>query len=140
MLLEPKCAELSGIKSLYTQGKIVDLTLQSNYYCLLGINNCNKESRKIKQLSEKWFELRKEAKVTGSTLHRAIGLGTLKEAQAHFESVYNGVEKPEPSHNKKKAMKHGRDNEINTVATLVGKLLPVHNCICGRGLQSNSIC
>ena len=86
------CAELSGIKSLYTQGKIVDLTFQSNYYCLLCINNCNNESRKIKQLSEKWFELCKEAKVTGSTLHRAIGLGTLKEAQANFESVNNGVE------------------------------------------------
>ena len=65
--------------------------------------------------------MRKEAKVTGSTLHRAIGLGTLKEAQAHFESVYNGVETPEPSHNKKNAVKHARDNEINAVATLVVK-------------------
>ena len=69
----------------------------------------------------------KEAKVTCSTLHRAIGLGTLKEAQAHFESIYNDVEKPEPSHNQTNAMKHGRENEINAVATLVGKLLPVYN-------------
>ena len=117
MLFEQKCAKLFGSKFLYTQGKIVDLTFQSNYYCLLGINNCNNESRKIKQLSEKWFELHKEAKVTGSTLHRAIGLGTLKEAQAHFQSIYNGVENQNQAIIKKNAMKHGRDNEINAVAT-----------------------
>jgi hypothetical protein len=33
----------------------------------------------IKQRSDKWFDIRKAARVTGSTMHSALGLRGLKE-------------------------------------------------------------
>ena len=42
----------------------------------------------MKQRSKLWYSLCKECCVTGSRLHSAIGLRTLKEQKEHFKSSY----------------------------------------------------
>jgi hypothetical protein len=48
----------------------------------------------MKQKTDRWLQLRKESRVTGSTLFRAFGLTTLREQQEHFDCVYHGIERP----------------------------------------------
>ena len=87
------CALQNG-NNLYTLGATVELDKQENYMCL--IDKCldittSLDTRQVKQNTPRWFEIRKEAKVTGSTMHRALGLDTLKSQQSHFDQVYSGV-------------------------------------------------
>ena len=63
----------------------------------------------MKQMSELWYSLCKECCVTGSTLHSAIGLRTLKEQKEHFKKVISKIDKPTEIN---KAMQHGIDNEV----------------------------
>ena len=45
----------------------------------------------VKQHSEKWFQIRKQARVTGSTLNAALGFDTLqkqKQKQHHYIHVH----------------------------------------------------
>ena len=37
----------------------------------------------VKQRSDKWFEIRKQYRITGSTLNAALGLDTLKKQKDH---------------------------------------------------------
>ena len=63
----------------------------------------------MKQRSELWYSLCKECSVTGSTLHSAIGLRTLKEQKDHFKKIISKVDKPTKI---TKVMQHGIDNEV----------------------------
>ena len=46
------------------------------------------------QRAEKWHTLRSKFKVTGSTLHNALGLQSLREQQAHFDQTILGKKAP----------------------------------------------
>ena len=63
----------------------------------------------MKQRSELWYSIRKESCITGSTLHSAIGLRTLKEQKEHFKKFISKIDKPIEIN---KAMQHGIDNEV----------------------------
>ena len=111
---------------------IVDLGKQENYVCLKEhiqtIHSEEIDSCYIKQRTQAWFDKRKKAKATGSTLYRAIGLSTLKEQQIHFDKLgcnksLNEVDFPESV---KLAMKHGTENEINAIGTIVNQVIPVY--------------
>ncbi|VDI14617.1 Hypothetical predicted protein [Mytilus galloprovincialis] len=118
---------------LYCRGKICYLSEQQNYVCITGIQNntikrddvSSLDTTFVKQKSTAWKTIRSFAKVTGSTCFDALGLGGLKKQKEHFEYVFSGKEKTEPSPEVKKYMQHGTVNEINCVATLVSKVLPV---------------
>ncbi|CAG2203301.1 unnamed protein product [Mytilus edulis] len=84
----------------------------------------NDDTRKIKQRSEEWFSIRKQAKVTGSTLYKAIGLENLSSMRDHFDNVICNLKEAPKNQFTISAMQHGTDNEINAVSTLVGKILP----------------
>ena len=76
------------------------------------------------QRSEIWHELQKRSRVAGSTLHSAIGLRGLKKQNVHFSKFMEGHEmsvtpEVEPR------LQHGMKDEINAVATLIGRFLPV---------------
>ena len=61
-------------------------------------------------------------------MYKALGLGTVKEQKHHYEHVIQGSlpsNKADISPETAAAMKHGIDNEIHAVATIVGKILPV---------------
>ena len=63
----------------------------------------------MKQRSELWYSLRKECSVTGSTLHSAIGLRTLKEQKEHFKKFISKIDKATEI---TEAMQHCIDNEV----------------------------
>ncbi|KAH3882766.1 hypothetical protein DPMN_006711 [Dreissena polymorpha] len=87
--------------------------------------NDESNPRLIAQRSHEWHAVRKEAKVTGSTLYGAIGCDGLAKQKEHFEKIICGIPEKEHSLEVKAAMKWGTDNEINAVSTIVGKILPV---------------
>ena len=83
------------------------------------------ETRFIKQRSPMWHAMRKSARVTGSTVHSAIGLRGLKAQKLHFEEYIEG--KPmQISAELEKRFTHGSENEQHAIATLIGTILPVY--------------
>ncbi|CAG2212896.1 unnamed protein product [Mytilus edulis] len=117
---------MNGSETSFVIGKEADMNNQPNYFCLRSefYKETNSQCTKfLQQRSDEWFELRKQAKVTASTMHTALGLRTLKEQQAHYDSVIlnkdkDGVQSPTPQ------MLHGIENEKHGVATICGKILP----------------
>ena len=114
-------------------GVTVDLSHQSNYICMTGdVRESIDTSQpaitpvRIKQGSPKWGELREGAAVTGSTIYKAVGMETLKEQQVHHDFVFKGKPRPQPPPEVQRNMQHGIVNEINAVATLVAKVIPVY--------------
>lgn len=99
---------------------------ESNMYHEIVENIDSQEitTRKVKQKSDFWFERRKEAKVTGSTIFQAIGLDGLQKQKEHFDAVVCGVEKSRTK-NVENALQYGTDNEPNVAATFVGKVMPL---------------
>ena len=139
-LLDQMCKIISAIRQSYhnySQDTVVVLQNQSNYVCLLGLENepvvqldktrevAMMYSHFVKQRSQEWFEIRKLAKVTGSTLNSALCLSTVKKQAEHYDNVMNGKAPSEFLKHVRSAMEYGTANEQNTVATIVGKILPV---------------
>ena len=69
--------------------------------------------------------MRRQVAVTGSTLHRAIGMDGLTRLKENFDEKVNDAEPQMPSTEVQQAMDHGTDNESNMIATLVSKVLPI---------------
>lgn len=108
----------------------IHLELQSNYVCLkaLGGDELQENAddpRITKQRSLAWDNLRKNSRITGSTIFKALGLDTLKEQQKHHDKVYKGIDEP-ISEDLQKMFDYGTEQEINAIGTLVGKILPVY--------------
>lgn len=81
--------------SVYRTGQSLQFEQQDNYMCITESSGddfdkievtAERERCVLKQRSPAWFEVRKSAKVTGSTAHKALGLHTLKEQQKHIGS------------------------------------------------------
>ena len=72
--------------------------------------------RFIRQRSNLWFDVRQEARLTGSSMHDALGFRTLKNQRQHYDKF---VEKrpheiPDTMQN---ALEHGQKHEV------------IHTCI-----------
>lgn len=80
----------------------------------------------LKQRTPEWFELRKTVEVTGSVMHKAIGMETLVAQREHYDANVGGKEAPEFSKAQKDAMSHGTENEVNAIATFVSKVMPTY--------------
>ena len=63
----------------------------------------------MKQRSDLWLNLRKKSLITGSTMHNAIGLRTLKAQKEHFKIF---VKKSKEDSDITPAMQHGMDHEV----------------------------
>ena len=116
----------------YCTESILELDKQHNFTCLLGMDKQYLEenriephlySRFLKQRGEAWFDLRKEAKVTGSSLNKSIGLDTLKAQRTHYDVYVKGMQAPPWSDEQLAALEYGRDNEIHAMGTLVSKVI-----------------
>ncbi|CAC5412480.1 unnamed protein product [Mytilus coruscus] len=83
--------------------------------------------RFIKQRSTRWFDERKEFRLTGSKLFEGLGLDSLKNLQKHHDKVVKkkDVEERIPAEIQTR-MDHGTLSEIHAVATLVSKVLPIY--------------
>jgi len=125
-------AACNGSESMYSLEGVIDLSDQANYVCLSSTTSqkaCNQNisTEYIKQRTERWHHDRNKAKVTGSTLHQALGLSTLKKQQEHYDRVIVG--KKTQSHDKTEnieAMQHGVVNEINAAGTLMARIMPIY--------------
>ena len=107
-----------GNQADFCPGDTVLLDNQRNYNCLPEAGHGENVSYKyIKQRTDKWFNIRKEAKVTGSTIYGSLGLESLKKQVQHFDQVINKKEAPEPDQDTNKRMQHGRENEIHALGT-----------------------
>ena len=97
-----------------------------------NILNLNDEmnAEYIKQRSVEWKSLRQTARVTGSTFNAALGLDTLAKQKEHHYTFICGRSAHEPNEELAKKFRHGTENEVNVVATLVGYIMPafLHNC------------
>ena len=118
---------LNGSSKHYRYGRDIEIDLikQANYVCLPATAVDARENPEVKQRSQEWHRLRSGARVTGSTLFKTLGLGTLKDQKAHFDSVFRDI-KEEISPELQVRYDYGTSNEITAVATLVGKILPVY--------------
>ncbi|CAG2191099.1 unnamed protein product [Mytilus edulis] len=83
------------------------------------------DARITKQRSDSWLNLRKESRITGSTIFKALGLSTLKEQQRHFDKTYGGLTEAIPDE-LQTLFDYGTEQEINGIGTLVGKIIPVY--------------
>ena len=63
----------------------------------------------IKQRSEKWLNLHKQCHLTGSTMHNALGLRTLKAQKDHYDDFVLSKNITCPVND---AMKHGQQHEV----------------------------
>ena len=78
----------------------------------------------IKQRTPEWFKLCRTAKVTGSTLFRALGLESLSDLKSHHYKFIKKRSPPEFPDDVKLRLQYGQNNEKHVIATLVGALLP----------------
>lgn len=92
------------------------LTLNPNYRS----DDCRFEK---KHRSDLWFEIRKNARVTGSSMNQAIGLGKLRQ-QEHYDAVFHNKPKPDYNSDVRERMQYGTIHEIDAIATLTAKVLP----------------
>ena len=78
----------------------------------------------VKQRSTLWYSLRKESRLTGSSMYNAIGLRSLKEEQKHFDSfILRKDVTPDPK--LKPALDHGIKHEVTS--SLIESSFQVHS-------------
>ncbi|WAR15615.1 hypothetical protein MAR_005720 [Mya arenaria] len=120
------CLCLSSLNgATYISDVNVNLEKGENYIPLkMQIQDIH-NTRLIPQRTDKWFEVRKCAKVTGSTLYKALGLDGLKKQKEYFEHIKCNLPEQEVSEQAKLNMQHGTLNEENAVATIISKIMPI---------------
>ena len=119
------CSFMQKSNTPYAKDEQVDFTNQPNIALLRDTpDTCAEiEPRFVKQRSEIWHLLRKKARVTGSTMHSAIGLRGLKEKKNHFAKFIDDVSVPFTEETIIR-MDHGVKHEPDATATIVGRVLP----------------
>ena len=76
---------------------------------MYGRNFLENHPEFIKQRSDHWFKLHERSHITGSTMHDALGLRTLKSQKNHLDKfVMKTATKTEPN----EAMLHGSKHEV----------------------------
>ena len=68
----------------------------------------------VKQRSDKWFKLHKEARVTGSTMYISIGLDTLKKQKEHYDEFVSKKDPIPVPEDVQVKLDHGKNNEVST--------------------------
>ena len=83
--------------------------LDNNYIELHHPGMLDRYPQFIKQRSQRWFDLRKQCRITGSTMHNALGLRTLKAQKEHYDEFVLSRDVP---HVVNAAMLHGQNHEV----------------------------
>ena len=84
----------------------------------------------IKQCSDKWFEIRKLARITGSTLYSGLGFDTLAKQKEHHYQYIRGRKPPPTPPELQKFFDHGTRNEVNAISTLISTAVPAYLPAC----------
>ena len=123
---------------MFSESKLVDLHLQNNAHFLFSSErnelyfdlSIKENSDIVKQRSAKWFAMRKNVKVTGSTLHAALGLESLAEMKQHHYQFIKKRPKPPFPEEINVRLKYGQENEKHALATVIGGLMPAYKPKC----------
>jgi hypothetical protein len=127
------CSILANIQLMpysFAAGDQVDVSRQINMRLLHEVEivsrlfDVNLHTNIVKQYTQQWTQLRRYARITGSTAHNAIGLRGKPELQQHFTHYVNKLPMPANPPEVQKRMDHGSQNEINGIATLVSTIMP----------------
>jgi hypothetical protein len=127
------CSILANVQLtpyLFAIGDNVQLSNQVNMKMLHDIDTVSQmfdittNTHIVKQYTEQWRELRKQARVTGSSAHNAIGLRGKKEMDQHYNHYVNKVPMAQNPPEVQKRMDHGTQNEIHGIATLASVVMP----------------
>ena len=125
--LDKLCCSVSTLSgSLNVALTDVDHSSQNNWIGLKPPEMLSPEHqipRYTQQRTDQWKERRSVFRVTGSTLHSALGLRKLKQQKLHYDKVIYGKEEIFDA-NVLEKLQHGVQNEVNAVATLTGIILP----------------
>lgn len=111
------CAKCEGLGNCYNNTGYLDLSASPLHFALRPPDHLGQvvdlvaHSDYIKQRSPLWFELRRLARLTGSTMYDALGLEKLCYQQTHYDSVIKNLPNIKDSETKKK-MQHGSKNEV----------------------------
>ena len=124
-------ANINNATKYWRNAQEVNLQTQGNLICLGSSDTDEDVPAVVKQRSERWFQIRKTSLVTGSTIHKAIGLDSLKKQREHLEVESGKKEPPEVSAALQAMFDHGTINEVNAVATFVTTVLP---SVCPEGM------
>ena len=116
----------------------IKLSQQTNAFFLLPPEivsltmdlTCEENFQYIKQGSTLWHEMCSSVRVTGSTMCSAVGLETLTKQKKHFHVNVIGRQPLPPSPELQKKFDHGKQNEVNAMATLTSTVAPtlLHHC------------
>ena len=60
-----------------------------------------------------WERIHKMCTVTGSTMHKALGLSTLQEQKFHYDMKFQGKQPPAPTEEVQKMLNYGTENEVS---------------------------
>ena len=114
-------AKINKTTQCFLSSGIVDLEQQRNFRILLqpsvieaahpGFLDENPEY--VKQRTVEWFNVRRQSRITASTMHNALGFRTLKAQKAHYDEFVLG--KVPPITQTPLAMLHGTQHEVNSV-------------------------
>ena len=125
-------AYINGIDSLVPDSKFVHLHKQANYFPLLPSEYVSNyidledeaNTQFCSQRSEIWHGLRSKARITGSSMFRALGFDTLKEEKEHCY-VYCKVRPPKDfTPVVQRYIQFSCENEIPAISTLVVLAMP----------------
>lgn len=130
------CSELNNATSSFKVGSTCVLEEQDNYMELKEPAEVRKscdlspdediQPHLLKQRTPEWFRLRNTVKVTGSVMQKAAGLDTLASQREYFDIVIGGKDATPVTDIQQNAMDYGSKNEINAIATVVSKIVPVY--------------
>ena len=117
------CAQLNNSWSLFSRNDIINISDQPNVRLLMEPEELNNffsqcdNTVYVKQRTDIWHRIREPCPVTGSTLHSAIGLGTLIEQKDHHDYFVKRKEKPRPTPEVQQMMDYGTENEVLTLCS-----------------------
>ena len=136
-------AMLRENSDVFTKSKVVSLHLQNNAHFLFDAERNSQffdldlpeNFDLIKQRSPQWHALRQKAKVTGSTMYKALGLESLVALKQHHYEFVKKRKPPDFSPEIKLRLQYGQENEKHAVATLLGGFLPAFRPSCYSYLE-----
>ena len=132
---------------VFTNLKVVSLHLQNNAHFLYDAERNSQffdidlpeNFDLIKQRSPQWHALCQKAKVTGSTMYKALGLESLVALKQHHYEFVKKRKPPDFSPEIKLRLQYGQENEKHAVATLLGGFLPAFRPLCYSYLEVGPI-
>lgn len=105
-------------KGSFVEGETINLCSSEKYNELKTDENIlHYNTRLIKQRTDNWVKIRQAAKITGSTMYKALGFEDLQKQKEHFETVICNVQPKPTTEELRDILNYGVVNEPNAAAS-----------------------